>query len=127
MCPPDRGRGGGETLLSRATSCHRLQSLLSDECEQLKRCAPRVLLTALPLADEAGGDVEITCENRLARFFALPDLPDLPGGQILDRRQAHFVERLHRPLFHDARLAQTERGLVHGCQRVTAIFLPHGR
>lgn len=93
-----------------------LQPLLGDKREQFERGAARVFLTALPLADEPSCDVEVASKHSLACLLAHTDLPDLLGRQFIDRRQAHFVERLHRPLIHDARLGETERSLVHGRQ-----------
>ena len=51
-----------------------------------------MFLTALPLADEPGGHVEVAGEHSLARLLAQANLPDLLGRQLLDRRQAHLVE-----------------------------------
>ena len=96
-----------------------LQPLLGDERKQLERGAARMFLAALPLADETGCNIEISCEYRLTCLLAHADLPNLLGRQFLDWRQANFVERLHRPLMHDARLGETKRGLVYGRQRVS--------
>ena len=89
-----------------------LQPLLGDEREQLERGSAWMFLATLPLADKSGCNIEITCEYRLTRLLAHADLPDLVGRQFLDFRQTIFVERLHRPLIHDAHFGETERGLV---------------
>ena len=46
---------------------------------------------------------------------------------LLDRSEAHLVERLHRPLGHRARLCHAERCLMHRGQHVATVWLCHRR
>lgn len=61
-----------------------------------------MFLATLPLADQAGGDVEIAGEDSLADPFAQPQFADLFGFERCNRGQTHLVEPPHRPLIHHA-------------------------
>ena len=45
--------------------------MAGDEGQQFQGCAARVFFAAFPLADEAGGDVQVAGEDGLAGAFAL--------------------------------------------------------
>ena len=95
------------------TSGHRPETVLRHQRQELQRSAARTLLTALPLAHQARCHVEVTRKHRLTRILPQPQRPDILRRHLLDRRQAHFVERLHRPLGYDACIRHAERRLMH--------------
>jgi len=84
-----------------------------------------MLLTPLPLADEARRDVEVAGENCLARTFALPQGADFLGGQGADGREARIVEFSHRLLVHHAGRVQPFGRFVDRGHHRTSILLSH--
>ena len=71
-----------------------------------------MLFTALPLADETRGDVQVAGEHGLACALALAQRPDFLGCQRAHGRQARFIEPAHGLLIHHASRVQPFRRFV---------------
>src|ERR1700693_2670183 len=84
-----------------------------------------MLLAALPLADEAGRDVEVAGEHGLARAFAFPQRADFFGGERVDGCQTGIVELAHGLLVHDAGRVQAFCRFMDRGHYRTAILLSH--
>ena len=85
----------------------------------------RVLLTALPLTDQACCHVEIAGEDRLAGALAKTKRADFFGRQRLHRREAQVIEFAHSALVHDAGGLKAFGGLVDRSHKRTTVLLAH--
>src|SRR6266568_7897663 len=93
-----------------------------------------MLFASFPLTDQAGCNVKIASEDRLAGLLAPTEGADLFRGQRSHRRQAHDVKSPHGPFVHNTGVVEALGGLVdRGQQRVTIRSMPcrpsfsHGR
>ena len=81
-----------------------------------------MLFPTLPLAYQAGCDVEIGGKDRLTGPLTSSQSANLLRRHLLDGRETQRVKLAHRLLIHPADAVQIGCRLVNGSQGVTAIF-----